>query len=249
MFSQETDVNGSVGPDRPDFAMAMRGYDRRQVDEHLQVLSAKLAAAQREREQEKHRAVQAENELRSALDKLKQGGEGPPESQEGFGFRVEKVLRMAEQEAIEVRARAAREAAGLIEKARADSEAHRHDVEQSLIAKAAAMDQEVAQRQAQLHDWEQQLTEQGQSARAEADQVLETAERRADELRKEVQAAADELRARAENAVRQQREAGERELRRLGALHDGVRAELARLQKLLVSELGTSPDQAEDLAS
>ncbi len=225
--------------DRPVFAAAVRGYDRRQVDARMRELTSEAAKLQHALSQSDQRAAQAEDELRSALTKLKQAGQkgDPAKEQEGFGYRVEKVLRMAEIEASDIRNKAAREASALVEKARADAETHRHEVEQSLISRASEMDQEAARRQVELQEREQQIADQLGSARKEADQLLAQAQRDAAQLRQDAESTAAELRQRAEKTARQHREAAEHELRRLTSMHTGVRAELARLHKLLTSEL------------
>src|SRR5262245_29066564 len=97
--------------DKPDFAVAVRGYDRRQVDARLQQLDAEIAGLQRALQQHDKRAGQAEDELRAALTKLKEADQAgdPSQEREGFGYRVEKVLRMAEVEASDIRTKAVRE--------------------------------------------------------------------------------------------------------------------------------------------
>ena len=89
---------------------------------------------------------------------------------------------MAEVEASDIRGKAAREAAALVENARADAEAHRHGVEQKLIARAAELDQEAARRQVELKEREQQVVDQLNSARNEAEQVLAAAQHQAQQL-------------------------------------------------------------------
>src|SRR4051812_20246988 len=132
-------TTNSADVERPVFAAAVRGYDRRQVDARIRELSSEVANLRHALQQSDQRAGQAEDELRAALTKLKQAGQqgDPAKEQEGFGYRVEKVLRMAEIEASDIRTKAAREASALVEKARADAETHRHEVEQSLITRAS----------------------------------------------------------------------------------------------------------------
>ncbi|MCW0215198.1 MAG: hypothetical protein OJJ54_17720 [Pseudonocardia sp.] len=158
--------------------------------------------------------------------------------EDGFGFRAEKLLRLAEQEAADARSRANKDAAQILEQARADAETHRHDVEQTLIARASLHEQQVAQRTAELKDREEQAAEQLSAARAEAEELRNAAARGADELRAEAEARATEIRDRAEEAAGRSREQATQELRRLRGLHDGVRSELSRLREMLGHELG-----------
>src|SRR5581483_9849822 len=76
------------------FDVALRGYDKRQVDERLRVLAAELAAADN--------AVAAANQRIAMLeDALSQGRDASHSDQPGgihFGARVEKILKLAEDE-------------------------------------------------------------------------------------------------------------------------------------------------------
>jgi cell division septum initiation protein DivIVA len=237
-------------PDRFGFGTVIRGYDRRQVEDRINGLSAELAESRYAREQAEQRAAQAEEELRAALTKLKEAGgkSGGGEAREGFGFRVEKMLRMAEVEASDIRGKAAREAAALVERARADAEAHRHGVEQKLIARAAELDQEAARRQVDLKEREQQVTDQLKSARNEAEQVLAAAQHKAQQVTDEADARAGELIGRAEQTASRKQEAGEQELRRLRSLQSSVRNEIARLHRTLAGELGKPVDDLPEAA-
>src|SRR5581483_4633687 len=96
------------------FDVVRRGYDRQQVDEHLEALLNQLAEAQRAHQQELRRANWIEGELRNAQAALERQATQLAESaeqgggQQGFGYRVEKLLRAAEQEAAELRSAATR---------------------------------------------------------------------------------------------------------------------------------------------
>ena len=227
-------------PDNPGFGTVIRGYDRRQVEDRLTELGEELTESRYAREQAERRAVQAEEELRAALTKLKQTGkrDGDGEVREGFGFRVEKMLRLAEVEASDIRGKAAREAAALVENARAEAETHRHSVEQTLIARAAELDQEAARRQVELKEREQQVVDQLSSARNEAEQVLAAAQHKAQQVGDEADARAADLIGRAEKTANRKQESAEHELRRLRALQAGVRNEIAQLHRTLAGELG-----------
>jgi cell division septum initiation protein DivIVA len=221
------------------FDIVRRGYDRDQVDAQLRELRDRLAAAEASRHAAEHHARATEDELRTARAQSP-AAESAPISQESFGFRAEKILRMAEHEASDVRARAASEATQLVEKARADAERHRHEVEQSLITRTAELDQEATQRNVSLQEREQQAAATLSAAREEAARITENAEQAAETLLADARSRAEEIGKRSEQDLRRRREAAEQELRRIGNTHDGVRAELARLHTLLGGELGTS---------
>jgi cell division septum initiation protein DivIVA len=252
------------------FDLVRRGYDRQQVDDHIRTLLTKnselqqahqplanqlnelqqkhqsmvgqIAELQQAHQREHRRADWAEGELRSARTQLEQLNEqGNGGSQQGFGYRVEKLLRTAEQEAADVRSSAAREATSLLERARKDAEAHRHEVEQSLIHRTATLDQEAAQRKVELDERERQIGEQAGAARDETERMLSEVRRQADQLHHEAAARAEQERVKAEKSIRERQEAAEHELGRLRSLHDEVRGQLARLLESLANEFGVMP--------
>jgi hypothetical protein len=227
------------------FDLVRRGYDRRQVDDHMQTLGAQLAEVQLAHQRENRRAEWAEGELKTARSQLEQQSAQLAESQssggqQGFGYRVEKLMRTAEQEAAEVRTSAAREATALLERARGDAEAHRHEVEQSLITRTAMLDQEAAQRKVELDERERQIGEQAAASRQEAERMHADVKRQAEQVRQEAQARAEQERVKAEKAIRDRQAAAEQELARLRSLHDEVRGQLARLLESLAGEFSTS---------
>lgn len=101
------------------FDVVLRGYDREQVDERLRFLAGELTTAEQALSAARERSVGLEEELASARGEL---GQRVPDPDVGFGNRVEKILRLAEEEAAEIRQRASDEASSLLEKARAESE-------------------------------------------------------------------------------------------------------------------------------
>jgi cell division septum initiation protein DivIVA len=230
----------STGP----FDIVRRGYDRDQVDVQLRELRDRLSAAESGRQAAEQHARSTEKELRNA--RTQQGD--APLSAESFGFRAEKILRLAEHEAADVRNRAANEATALVEQARADAERHRHEVEQKLIVRSAELDQEAAQRNVAIQEREQQAAATLAAAREDAARIAEDARHAADGLVTEAQNRADEVRGRSEQDLKRRREAAEQELRRIGSLHEGVRNEMARLHKLLGGELGEGAAKSGDVS-
>ena len=229
----------STGP----FDIVRRGYDRDQVDAQLRELRDRLSAAEAGRQAAEQHARATEKELR-----VRQQQGDAPLSAESFGFRAEKILRLAEHEAADVRNRAANEATALVEQARADAERHRHEVEQKLIVRSAELDQEAAQRNVAIQEREQQAAATLAAAREDAARINEDARHAADALVTEAQNRADEVRQRSEQDLKRRREAAEQELRRIGSLHEGVRNEMARLHKLLGGELGEGATKNSDVS-
>lgn len=228
------------------FETALRGYERRQVDEFVAVktseigrLKAELAEAQRQRRLATDHAESTEAELREL--RTRSAHVEPMVPEDSFGYRAEKLLRMAEQEAAEVRSNATRESAGIIEAARTDAEKHRHEVEQTLISRSSLLEQQAAQRAKELQEREQQISDQLSAAREQADQLHAAAVRASDRLRQESEAAAEETKLRAETDARRGRDQAAQEIARLTGLQSDVRAELGRLAEMLSAELAAGP--------
>jgi hypothetical protein len=232
-------------PDEPRFEHALRGYERTAVDAHLAQqatvlveLRAALAGADRAQVAavERAEAAEAENaELRRAA-----AAAPPPVAETGFGSRAEKILRMAEREASEARARAATESAALIDAARSAAEAHRHEVEQELIGRVSHAEQTTAQLEADLAEREQQMARKIETDRDEARRVHDAAVRAAEVLRAAATAEAEEMRLTARGDVERMREEARQDLARLGGLRSDLRSELDRLVRMLEAEASTT---------
>jgi cell division septum initiation protein DivIVA len=229
--SQSGLPNTGTGPvgGAPLFEFVRRGYDRLQVDARIHELQTRLAAAEAARDAAEQRAKAGEQ----------RAGEAPAKP-ESFGFRAEKILRLAEHEAADVRSRATSEATALVEQARADAERHRHEVEQKLIARSAELDQEAAKRNVALQERESQAAATLAAARDDATRIAEDARHTAEALVSDAKTRGEELRQRSEQEMRRRRDAAEHELRRINGLHDGVRGEMGRLYTLLTAELSNN---------
>ena len=233
---------GSPSPPDQPFDTVLRGYERRQVDDFVSRLKSELAQmkdeltdAQRKRRLANEHAEATERELRDL--RAKSAHSEPRSVEDSFGYRAEKLLRIAEQEAAEVRTHASRESAAIIEQARTEAEKHRHEVEQGLIARAAVLEQQAAQRNAELQEREQQISDQLSAAREQADQLHAAAARTADRLRQESEAAAEEAKLRAATDIQRQRDQAAQEIARLDKVQADVRTELGRLNDVLSNEL------------
>ncbi len=98
------------------FDVVLRGYDKRQVDERLRFLGSELVAARHELQAAGQRVAMLEDALSQARSGGEPGGDGQ------FGARVEKILKLAEDEAREVRAAAGAQADELSRAATADAQ-------------------------------------------------------------------------------------------------------------------------------
>ena len=237
--------------DRPLFATALRGYERNQVDDYLDrrdtessELRSELADLRAERDRAVQDAESKSKELRDA--RAKSAHLEPAAKEDSFGFRAEKLLRMAEQEAAEIRGSASRESSSIVEKARTEAEAHRHEVEQTLITRASLLEQQSAKRSAALQEREQQISEQLAAAREQAEQLHANAARAAERLREESEEAAERTRQRADADAHRRLDEATKEIARLSGLQTDVRNELAQLAQLISTELATARAQAKD---
>jgi cell division septum initiation protein DivIVA len=221
------------------FDIVRRGYDCGQVDEHLHVLMTTLTDYQRAHRSEHGRADRAEADLRTARADLTRRPEAVDRDQ-GFGYRVEKLMRAAEQEAADVRAGASNEATALLENAREDAERHRHEVEQALIARNVALEHDAARRRVELDERERRLGEQMAATRDEADRILSDGNRKADQLLHNAQVRAETEKQEAGRVIRERQAASEAELTRLRTLHDEVLGQLARMLEALAGEFEQS---------
>jgi DivIVA domain-containing protein len=244
----------SSRPDRSRFGVVLRGYDRVEVDEYVGEVERQVAQLRAElgrsddrlrRAEQRVEAVERENRaVHARLDTTATAPAAP--LSEGFGVRAERLLRLAEQEAVAVRAEAAEEAVLLRQQVREDVERQRHEAEQALIARSAQFDEHTAQRTAELARREQQVAEQVAAARDEAEAVQSAAHRVADELRRRAEIESEEARARAAAEVASLREQATQELDRIAALRSGVRAELQRLSTRLGQEIARAPVARDD---
>ncbi len=245
----------SSRPDRSRFGVVLRGYDRIEVDEYVGEVERQVARLQAELARSDDRLRRAEQRLetverenRAVHARLDATAAHAAPVSEGFGMRAERLLRLAEQEAVAVRAEAAEEAVLLRQQVREDVERQRHEAEQALIARSAQFDEHTAQRTAELARREQQVSEQVTAARDEAEAVQAAAHRTAAELRRRAEVESDEVRVRAAAEAVALREQAEQELERIAALQSGVRGELRRLSARLSQEIARVPAARDDAA-
>ena len=228
------------------FPTVVRGYERHQVDRfvaHQRRLVRELRTAltatedrlQRATEQGESDAAERER-LRAELDARNVA------VPEGFGTRAEKLLRMAESEAAQMRAGASRESVALVEQARVAAEQHRHDAEQAAIARSRELEQEIRRRTAELVDRERKAAEQVAAGRDEAERLRTAAEEAASTLRAETEAEAELIKARARAEAGRTREEARVEQNRVTELRAEVHAELDRLSRMILDQLaGSTP--------
>jgi cell division septum initiation protein DivIVA len=225
---------------QPPFTTVRRGYEPSAVDAHvghledsIEALRSALEESERRRAMAEQHAVAVEEEIRV----VRSGMATQPSSDTGFGARAERLLRLAETEAEQIRSTANRTAAEVTERALGDAERHRHEVRQRLITESARAEEYASRRSAELKEREGALSARLTGARAEAEAIRAAAERAADAHRATAKADVDELRNRVARELARARELEERELTRLRELQDATRRELTRLAVTIRAEL------------
>ena len=167
----------------------------------------------------------------------------PPEGG-GFGIRAERLLRLAEAEAREIRGKASGEATALVERARADAERLRHEAEQSLIERSAAQDREHATRMTELVQREEHVAEQLAASERTAEEARAAVRRDIEAMRAQAQAELDRERELAAAEMARRTERAGQEVERLQSLAAAARSELRRLADVLVGQLdGVRPGE------
>lgn len=269
--SRHTHRGGDSGahPDRHDgedgswFTVVLRGYDRGEVDTRLAELDHRIHDEIRRADAAEQSLSAARAQVRRLQEQLEndsaaRAGEERRAEEAGFGRRVERVLQAAEQEAAELRERAADEAAEIVERARREAEDRRSRTEEALLGRAATLDREFTSRSSTLDDREHDadrrerdlaerertVSDRLSGVHTEAERILADARSDAEQTLSTARAEAAALLRDAEQGAGERRSAVVRDVERLAALRDDVRDELARVQRTLTEELDCEPVSA-----
>lgn len=256
-------------PDRHDgedgswFTVVLRGYDRGEVDTRLAELDHRIHDEIRRADAAEQSLSAARAQVRRLQEQLEndsaaRAGEERRAEEAGFGRRVERVLQAAEQEAAELRERAADEAAEIVERARREAEDRRSRTEEALLGRAATLDREFTSRSSTLDDREHDadrrerdlaerertVSDRLSGVHTEAERILADARSDAEQTLSTARAEAAALLRDAEQGAGERRSAVARDVERLAALRDDVRDELTRVQRTLAEELDREPVSA-----
>jgi DivIVA domain-containing protein len=225
------DASGSVP-----FDVALRGYDRDQVDAHLASLESEFSGALSERDRLAERVKQLEARVEELH--LQSGDEDaagkPGSSLNGFGVRIEKIMRVAEEEAAAVRqeakeeiererAEAKKKTAALQAAAEKDAAAHRQKVQAEASGLLDKARQEAARVRADADT-------QAAATREEASGHLESVRARAAQAAADFETALAKRRQKAEADHMARTTAAERELAETVARTDQLRAEAEKMR-------------------
>lgn len=261
--------DSGVHPDRHEgedgswFTVVLRGYDRGEVDTRLAELDHRIHDEIRRADAAEQSLSAARAQVRRLQEQLEndsaaRAGEERRAEEAGFGRRVERVLQAAEQEAAELRERAADEAAEIVERARREAEDRRSRTEEALLGRAATLDREFTSRSSTLDDREHDadrrerdlaerertVSDRLSGVHTEAERILADARSDAEQTLSTARAEAAALLRDAEQGAGERRSAVVRDVERLAALRDDVRDELTRVQRTLAEELDREPVSA-----
>ncbi|HXV93237.1 MAG TPA: DivIVA domain-containing protein, partial [Pseudonocardia sp.] len=119
--------------ERPRFDLTLRGYERRQVDEHLDRQEAELERLCEEVRQLELRLRTAQEYGKSLEFQVRQlrgrmAETNPAAAETGSGAAADRVLRLARFEAAKIRAAAVQECSDLLDRARQEAATHRPPV-------------------------------------------------------------------------------------------------------------------------
>src|SRR5690606_23166108 len=171
--------DGDLVPLGAGFEVVRRGYSPNQVNEHLERLDADLKMVTSDRDaaiQQASDLARQLEEARSEIDELREKVNRlsqPPTTMEGLSERLQRMLKLAQDEASETKARAEAEAAHIRAKAEADASALR-----------ARYDQQLAELDKRRQAMEEEHRTTMEQARKEAEELLAKAEQERQRLDK-----------------------------------------------------------------
>lgn len=194
-------------PSRPSFPVVRRGgYDKDAVDRQVSRLVSEHAEATSGRSEAERRLSALQADLAAAREQLT---EQQTPSYAGLGGRASALLRLAEEEADEIREQALKDAHDIREQAARNGEAIRAEAAREAEDMRSVQLTELDEtRSRMIADAEQERA----LARTEADDLVATAKRVADQVRLAAQQEAGELRTAATRQAEQARAVAEREV-------------------------------------
>jgi hypothetical protein len=238
--SKEPGPPGASGAMLPDFAMALRGYDRLQVDDYLERqqrwaadVELRLADAERRAEAGETAARTLRARVAELEAKEREDAEGPPRSIQALGDRVGHILQTAWDAGEEVREEVVSSARA--EAAEIERQAAERDAESGTAierARAQASDIAAAGEQAR-HEAEAEaarIREEAEgTARVKAAEIVSNAEAIAERVRNDATATAE----RTIEAAERHRDELEEVIAGLVQRRDAAMAELDRVRAAL----------------
>jgi hypothetical protein len=218
----------TVPPPRPDFSVAVRGYERTQVDEYAGLQQAWAREVEARLQAAERAYVEANGEIARLQGLLQQAEErelsAPPRSVQAIGDRVTRILQSSWDIGEQLRDEAEGDAARIQQEA-AELMDDTRDRAQQLLAEAR--EEAAAHKQASAEE-----------ARREAEALLAAARADAERFLDEAHAAEADALARRDDL--------EARVSALASHHAAAMEELSRVRRALDATLGAPPSAAVD---
>jgi cell division septum initiation protein DivIVA len=166
------------------FDIMKRGYSRVQVEEHLERLDGELRLLAADRDAAVSQAADLARQLeqsRSEIDSLRGQVERlalPPTTLEGLSERLQRMLRLAQDEAAETKARAEAEAEHIRAKGEADANSLRQQFDQKLAELENRKAQMESEHRTLMDTARKEVAESGAAAEAERNRLDSESEQR-----------------------------------------------------------------------
>jgi cell division septum initiation protein DivIVA len=233
----------------PAFDIVLRGYERRQVDEHLSALVGERMVAER-------RVADLEQHLVRVRKEAEAGEQNQP-SYASLGARVQKILALAEEEARDVRS----EAGALSEQSRAQAAADVEQIrrlgEEDAARRKAAAEISCVQIMENAHNESERIRAEAEkeatAKMAGAEKVIEEARAKAAQIATEVESKLAKRREQAERDMSARQEVADARLAETGAKADQIRTEAQKMRDDAEARakqlLEAARREAEDLVS
>lgn len=181
------------------FAIAMRGYDRDQVNEFYRSRDAEMRVIAADRDAATANAAELAQRLEDArdeIDDLRREVDHlsvPPTTAEGMSDRMSRMLRLASDEASDIRATAQADADEMLSVARQEAEQLRNEA--TALAEQTRAEQEEARRELSNRRaaMESEHESTMQAARDEARRIVEAAKAEAEHLDQQAQINRDRI--------------------------------------------------------
>ncbi len=182
------------------------GYDKAAVDSRMRQLASEKAGLSASLSDSERRVIDLESEV---TETRKQVHEAKSPSYAGLGGRASTMLRLAEEEADEIRESAQRDAADIRAHAAHDTKALRADAQREIDEMKTAQLRELEESRTRSNADATQRRAQGEG---EATDLVAAAQREADQVRLAAQQETNEMRSGATREVEQARAGADREV-------------------------------------
>ncbi|HEX3611865.1 MAG TPA: cellulose-binding protein [Sporichthyaceae bacterium] len=211
----------------PAFDIVLRGYERRQVDEHLAALVNERMSAER-------RVADLEQHLTRVRKEYEAGGDQSQPSYASLGARVQKILALAEEEARDVRSEAQALSEQTRSQAATDVDQIRKLGEDDAQRRKAAAELSCVQIMENAHNESERIRAEAESEASgkmsSAEKVIEEARAKAAQIATEVEAKLAKRREQAERDMAARQEVADARLAETGSKADQIRTEAQKMR-------------------